>query len=131
MRIAKHYSTWKRVGVHLAWLCVVLMAFYISGLCARIEVHAVNLTICWDAYQTKSGSLLHDARLSTIYHVSRIELRRCRHGFIGDFAYWITMSRYPSIERSLDMLEKLENSSATTWPKPSPSIKTTTPAPAP
>ena len=131
MRIAKYYSTWKRVGVHFAWLCVVAMTFYISRMCAEIEVHAANLMVCWDAYQTKSGSLLHDARLSTIYHSNRNELQRCRNGFLGGFAYWITMKCYPPIEHRLQTLEKLENSSVKTWSNPSSSTKTTAPAPSP
>lgn len=116
MRVAKSHPVWNRVGVHLTWLCVVLMAFYISRLCAKIESQALTLMICSDAYKVKSGSLLHDARISMIYRNSRDELRKDKNVLLGRFSYWITMKRRPSMER---YLPDLEDSSAAPLPSPS------------
>lgn len=94
-------SIWIKIGAHSTWLCMVILSFYFSWLCAKIESHAVTLVVCSPAYKVKSGSHLHDSRLAMIYRSNLGEIQRLRNGFLGGFAYWVIVERR-SLKRHLE-----------------------------
>ena len=106
MQISPRLAIWKQLAVHSVWLAVALVSLHISRLCGKIEIHAVNLLVCSSAYETKSGSKLHDSRISAIYRSNYAGLRKSRDSFLGGVAYWITMARHPALQRYTEGLSE-------------------------
>lgn len=108
MRQLEYFGAiWKRWGVHAVWALIVVLSFYLSRVCAKIESYALVLIACTKAYESKSGSDLHDLRISVMYNGSLYELRRRKSGFLGGVAYWVSMKCNPDLESAFRPMEHL------------------------
>lgn len=96
----------RRLLPHFVWLCVALFAVRATSIYSRIEQQMGMLIISRDMYVNKSGSVLHDARISVIFNSNRNCLLETKKSAMGAIAYCLAENvNYPhknSIRRILD-----------------------------
>ncbi len=98
-------TTWNRVIAHVFWACVVVFSIYFSRTCAKIESHIATLIICHKAYETRSGSLMHDAYLSVLFNSNLNELGIYKKRPCGGLAYWVVMKTNPTLANAFLSIE--------------------------
>lgn len=80
-------KTFKIFLPHALWLCAVVLTARFSYIYSKVESCMGMLLVSQEAYEVKSGSLMHDARISNVFNSNRINFRRIKDTSMGSAAY--------------------------------------------
>lgn len=95
-------------GVGGAALLVATVLFpYLSFQYAKIESNIITLIICSEAFESKSGSSLHDAKIAVIFNSNLACLKDRRSTFLGEMIFSTALKSNELRERSFsDIMSK-------------------------